>query len=680
VDNTVVDSIAAPKNNTSMLYVGIRGGHLLVTTSLPATPGTDPNPTWFERNPVPLTQQTIDLNYADIEVDPDDANTAYVVAANFSDVTGGGHVWMTTDAGVHWKDISGNLPDKPVWSIQLDKIGMDKVLYVGTDVGVFVSSNLGATWSRFGSGLPNVQVRAMDLNRDLNQLLVGTWGRGAYRITPLTPPVTSNVTGGVLSITAHGADAIAVTAHAGHVKVNGSDPGTGPAAANTITTIIVQALGDFNNTVNLSSLSPADFTVLSSVSVDGGAGDDFLVGSQWGETLMGNSGSDTILGGGGHDLLQGDPGDDIIFGGAGRDTIHGDEGDDILRGGGGADVLRGGDGFDMLFGNAGNDVLRGGDGHDRLLGGVDNDQLNGGRDNDRLNGGPGIDFVNGGQGFNRARQDRLDFFANIDAFVHGSFSLFGPTYSAFENLAEYGFLDQYLLNSRHNFIGNEACGPTSSVNAMIYLQNRFPGIYGTQLTGGSSIYEWENTADLLISPDYMDTQPATPGDPGSGGTTDGQFFHGLRKYIVETLGFAQTRFTQQGLVTNKDPSWQFLYKALRAKEALIIAIEYTGGGGHFLVMYGLDWTDRNGDGVIQKSENAVAFLLDNLDPSLVYSPLDTPVGPPKPVPVHIWNEPGHSALHFAYNQYQGGLPYQADDYEQVIGTISGALAMTAAAH
>ena len=59
-----------------------------------------------------------DLRFSDILVDPQNANIAYVTACNFGDVTGGGHVWMTKNAGQTWTNISGNLPNVPAWSIQ----------------------------------------------------------------------------------------------------------------------------------------------------------------------------------------------------------------------------------------------------------------------------------------------------------------------------------------------------------------------------------------------------------------------------------------------------------------------------------------------------------------------------------------------------------------------------------
>lgn len=189
--NAVVDSIGTIAANPSVVYVGGRGGNLLVTTN-----GLDATPTWTQRGPLPLPASQTDLRYADIFVDPFDStgNTAYVVAANFGEVTGGGHVWMTTNAGVNWRNISGNLPNVPVWSIQVQHVGAPTtppVVYVGTDVGVFATANSGARWARYGAGLPNVQVRDMDLfasdQAGQSVLLVGTWGHGAYKIAPLSP-------------------------------------------------------------------------------------------------------------------------------------------------------------------------------------------------------------------------------------------------------------------------------------------------------------------------------------------------------------------------------------------------------------------------------------------------------------------------------------------------------------
>jgi hypothetical protein len=127
----------------------------------------------------------------DILVDPTNSQIAYAVREIF----GGGHVFRTTDGGMNWTDISGNLADLPTVSIELDVRGAgtaDDVVYVGTDTGVFVSNNLGMTWSRLGVGLPNVQVRDLELNKALGILAAGTHGRGMWQIAV---PLANSISG-----------------------------------------------------------------------------------------------------------------------------------------------------------------------------------------------------------------------------------------------------------------------------------------------------------------------------------------------------------------------------------------------------------------------------------------------------------------------------------------------------
>ncbi len=65
-----------------------------------------------------------------------------------------GHVFKTTDGGRHIKNISGNLPDSPVNSVVLDP-SFPNTIYVGTDVGPFVTYDGGHHWYRHGERLPD---------------------------------------------------------------------------------------------------------------------------------------------------------------------------------------------------------------------------------------------------------------------------------------------------------------------------------------------------------------------------------------------------------------------------------------------------------------------------------------------------------------------------------------------
>lgn len=125
--------------------------------------------------------------------------------------------------------------------------------------------------------------------------------------------------------------------------------------------------------------------------IDGGLGDDKIYGYGGQNTIRGGSGADMLFGGDNVDILEGGDGNDSLYGYGGNDTIRGDSGDDTLYGDGGDDVLWGGAGADRLFGYGGNDRLFGDGGNDMLYGDSGNDGLFGGGGADTLNGGSGAD-------------------------------------------------------------------------------------------------------------------------------------------------------------------------------------------------------------------------------------------------------------------------------------------------
>ncbi len=88
---------------------------------------------------------------------------------------GEGHVFRSDDAGENFRDISGNLPDTNVTAI----LKRGEQLIVGTDIGVFISSDLeGSEWAPLGD-LENVPVNQLVLQPgDNRKLFAGTFGRG----------------------------------------------------------------------------------------------------------------------------------------------------------------------------------------------------------------------------------------------------------------------------------------------------------------------------------------------------------------------------------------------------------------------------------------------------------------------------------------------------------------------
>lgn len=102
--------------------------------------------------------------------------------------------------------------------------------------------------------------------------------------------------------------------------------------------------GDGNDIVDLTSPR----FQYAAVTIDGGTGNDWLLGNDGSDRIYGRSGQDTIKGYGGNDRLDGGSGNDRVYGGRGNDKLWGSSGNDYLYGGLGKDTLSGGNGSDKF--------------------------------------------------------------------------------------------------------------------------------------------------------------------------------------------------------------------------------------------------------------------------------------------------------------------------------------------
>jgi Ca2+-binding RTX toxin-like protein len=219
--------------------------------------------------------------------------------------------------------------------------GSDTLLFNGSNVGEHIDVSANGQRVRFTRDVANV---TMDLNgveginfnalggadtvtvndltgTDLNRLnldLSGVAGSGTG--DGQADSVIVNGTSGADSVSVTGAGSgFVVAGLPALVAVNGTD---GP-----MDSLVLNTLGG-NDTVNASSL-PAGVVQLT---VDGGAGDDMILGS---------GGNDVLIGGDGNDVINGGRGNDVALMGAGDDTFVWNPGDgsDIVEGQGGSDSL-----------------------------------------------------------------------------------------------------------------------------------------------------------------------------------------------------------------------------------------------------------------------------------------------------------------------------------------------------
>ena len=193
---------------------------------------------------------------------------------------------------------------------------------------------------------------------------------------------------------------------------------------------------DYSKTLPLNGTAGDDYMRVyrhwqhDSVEVSGLGGDDIILpprADMWfqnSDTLNGGDGDDVIIGGLGKQVINGGAGDDILSGGDGDDTLNGGAGDDILSGGRhglyGKQVINGGEGNDFvtyswslrgvtasLDGTSSGDKITG---VEKLFGSLFDDTLRGDGNANTLSGSAGDDTLTGGAG----ADNFLFFFHDFD--------------------------------------------------------------------------------------------------------------------------------------------------------------------------------------------------------------------------------------------------------------------------
>ena len=196
--NNFIQSVAIAPSNGAIIYAGTDAGTIF--RAIAGNSGSDS--TWTNISTgLPAAPVTA------ISVNATDPNTVYATFGNF----GVGHVWKTTNGGTSWTNITGTLPDIPTTSIVTYPSFTfpavpSTVLIVGTDIGIYVSTDTGTTWQTLASGLPNVGIQQLFMDQAQTTLFAATHGRGVWKIgiptallhsiaiTPISPTITAGST------------------------------------------------------------------------------------------------------------------------------------------------------------------------------------------------------------------------------------------------------------------------------------------------------------------------------------------------------------------------------------------------------------------------------------------------------------------------------------------------------
>jgi len=194
VDDAITAIALTPKDDRR-IYTGSQTGQVWIST--------DKGQSWnrIDNGASDLPKYWV----TSIAVDPSDTDSIIVALSGTSDATGGhpGHLWKCVHASSpsrSWINIAGRfrsaLPNVPVNVVVIDPANSSRI-YVGTDIGFYVTKDGGVNWADGNNslGLPNVQVNDLKIVPKTGYLMAATFGRGMWRIRlPLQLPDISSST------------------------------------------------------------------------------------------------------------------------------------------------------------------------------------------------------------------------------------------------------------------------------------------------------------------------------------------------------------------------------------------------------------------------------------------------------------------------------------------------------
>jgi len=189
---------ARDENGRPMLWAGglLGGGTILYRTVYNPTIPQDSAPRWIR-----ITTGLPSAVPSSIACDRSDSMTAFCGLQGQSKF----HLYKTVNGGKNWKTISAGkdtLPQISINAIVIDSLAeqgnplaKNQCIIVATDVGVFVTTDGGNTWSNLGSGLPHLVVGTITMYK--NWLIAGTHGRSAWAldVSSLVAQPVSSVAG-----------------------------------------------------------------------------------------------------------------------------------------------------------------------------------------------------------------------------------------------------------------------------------------------------------------------------------------------------------------------------------------------------------------------------------------------------------------------------------------------------
>jgi len=188
-----ISTIAIWNRGDNIRMIGLQNGQVFATSTGSSTL-VDISPSI----PVNPSGSAINKFIGRAMIDPNNKNVAYVALSYYAPAGQG--IWKITNlnaaavsggAAPVWAASGSGIPSIPINAFAIDPLNSNN-LYAGTDIGVYFSSDAGASWTPFGSGLPRVAVFDLQIQPSSRILRAGTHGRGIWE-TALVNPAASTM-------------------------------------------------------------------------------------------------------------------------------------------------------------------------------------------------------------------------------------------------------------------------------------------------------------------------------------------------------------------------------------------------------------------------------------------------------------------------------------------------------
>ncbi|MGB0836666.1 MAG: VPS10 domain-containing protein [Flavobacteriaceae bacterium] len=178
-NHTTILAIAPAKNHPEVIWVGTDDGRVQLTK--------DGGATWTDLAPK-IKGMPANSWVPQIKVSETNPGEAYVVVNNYRQFDFKPYLFHTTNYGKSWERL---LKDQTETFGYVHAIVVDsqepKLMFLGTENGLYVTIDKGATWTKWTNGFPTVPTMDLVIHPRENDLVIGTFGRAFYVLDDIRP-------------------------------------------------------------------------------------------------------------------------------------------------------------------------------------------------------------------------------------------------------------------------------------------------------------------------------------------------------------------------------------------------------------------------------------------------------------------------------------------------------------